>query len=78
MPTPYLPTASELAVADGTDYETRLANARLRAKAPDLLECLVSLTTTQPVDNHGRRSYKLAYNSMIRQARAAIAAATED
>ena len=35
-----MPTASELAVADGTDYETRLANARLIAKAPDLKAAL--------------------------------------
>lgn len=36
----YLPTASELSVADGADYETCLANARLRAKAPDLKAAL--------------------------------------
>ena len=36
----YWPTASELAVAAGPDYETRLANARLRAKAPDLRDAL--------------------------------------
>lgn len=41
----YSPTSSELAVADGPDYETRLANARLRAKAPDLRDALQNLLT---------------------------------
>lgn len=36
----YSPTCSELAVADGPDYETRLANARLFTKAPDLRDAL--------------------------------------
>lgn len=52
------------------------ADARLIAAAPALLEALVTLQTTRPRDNFGRVSYKTAYESMLRQTRAAIAAAT--
>ena len=50
--------------------------ARLIAAAPELLAALIAIRTTRPRDNHGRISYKAAYEAMLRQARAAIATAT--
>jgi hypothetical protein len=54
---------------------SKLADARVIAIAPELLETLIELTTTRATDNRGRRSYKKAYESMISHARAAIAKA---
>ena len=61
---------------DGVPALTCSANARLISAAPELLAALIAIQTTRPRDNHGRISYKAAYEAMLRQARAAIATAT--
>lgn len=72
----YHPTASELAVADGPDHETRLADARLRACAPDLLHALYTALpfVEDAADDECYKSHRV--HAILKEIRAVLDRAT--